>query len=300
MLNAIFPVLNRIYDDEFKRKCAFGQRVLDLRRRRKLSRNQLDQLSGVPERTIIDIENAEKATLDRKTVMLLARAFDLHGMDLREFVLAAGLAPEHSLDAPDLTAMIRRFFRESDYPAYMTNALFDLHACNSYLMALMGISMQYLETLAYRGAGPNMLRFLFDPALNTRATWGNAWRDIAIWNVRVFRQGSLLHVHQPRYTQLLRELRQLPDFDAVWQASAAPQEMTLPPHISTVQSPYGPAKVLHAEVITDEVIHRQLRVALYVPLDETTQAVFATLRQKVTCFAIQFGSVEVGRFTRLL
>lgn len=300
MLNAIFPVLNRIYDDEFKRKRAFAQRVLELRQRRRLSRNQLDQLSGVPERTIIDIENAEKATLDRKTVMLLARAFDLHGMDLREFVLAAGLAPEHPLDAPDLTAMIRRFFRESDYPAYMANALFDLHACNSYLMGLMGISMQYLETSAYRGAGPNMLRFLFDPTLNARAMWGDAWREIAVWNVRFFRQVSLPHVHEPRYAQLLRELRQLPDFDSVWQASAATQEIALPPHISIAQSPYGSARVLHAEVTTDEVIHRQLRVAFYVPLDEPTQAVFATLRQNVTRFAIQFGSVEVGRFTRLM
>jgi transcriptional regulator with XRE-family HTH domain len=321
MLNTIALTLGGLNDDEDKRKRAFGRRVHELRRQRKLSRYQLELRSGVPQRTILDIENAAKAVLDRKTVILLARAFGLAGIDLREFISVAGLVPDHPLDGrvlegkPDeklgLERMMRQFYAEAQLPAYSTNALMDLQSCNSYVLALLGLDLALLERTAYEGAGPNVLRFLFDPAFNARQFWGHDWCKIAQWNLRLFRQASMPHLHKPRYAQLMRALQQLPGFEAMWQSSSPESSEPsnspvaiheMPPSFTTAmtaKTAFGLARIMRTEIVWDEIIHHQLRVVLYVPLDHPTNEVFGLVRQQTVKSAIQFGSVEVARFSRI-
>ena len=220
MLTAIGYTLTKVSDIEIKRKRSFGKRVRELREGRKLSRNQLESKSGVPERTIIDVENGDKAVLDRKTVSLLAHALGLTGLAEREFVLAAGLSPDAPLVLSEHYTIAHRYYDQMDYPALITNSLLDLHSCNAYLLAMLNLPTTLLDNCAYKGGGgPNVLRFLFDPAMHAREAWRDSWAGMALWNVYYFRLVSQPHVHEPRYAQLLEALRTLPDFEAMWQAA---------------------------------------------------------------------------------
>ena len=300
MLTAIGSMLIHVSDREITRKRSFGRRVRDLRERHKLSRSQLEKHSGVPERTIIDVENGDKAVLDRKTVSLLAQAFDLHGLPEREFVLAAGLAPDAPLDIAEHFSLAHRFYKPMQYPALMTNGLLDLHSCNTYLLAMLNLPTSELDECAYKNGGPNVLRFLFDPAMNARQTWRDSWAEMALWNVYYFRLVSQPHMHEPRYAQLMSEMHKLPDFDALWQAADALGAMPMPPHTSSLHGPFGPMRVLHTEAITPETMSNHLRAMLYVPMDDATQQVFAQMRDGTPRQAFQFGNSAVGRYTRIM
>lgn len=300
MLTAIGSTLIHVSDGEFKRKRAFGRRVRDLRDRRKLSRNQLEKASGVPERTIIDVENGDKAMLDRKTVSLLAQAFELRGLAEREFVLAAGLSPDLPLEGLGHFSMAHRFYETMEYPALITNNLLDLHSCNSYVLAMLNLPTSVLDECAYKSGGPNVLRFLFDPNMNARTVWRDSWASVALRNVYYFRTVSQPHMHEARYAQLLCELRKLPDFDAMWQAADGLGMLPMPPHTSTLYGAFGPLRVLHTEAITNETLSNHLRVMLYVPMDEPTQQAFVQLSAGTPRQAFQFGNSDVGRYTRIM
>jgi transcriptional regulator with XRE-family HTH domain len=300
MMTAIGYTLTRVSDFEGKRKRSFGKRVRDLRERRKLSRNQLEGKSGVPERTIIDVENGDKAVLDRKTVSLLVQAFGLNGLAEREFVLAAGLSPDAPLNTGEHYRIAHRFYEQMDYPALITNGLLDLHSCNAYLLAMLNLPTTLLDNCAYEGGGPNVLRFLFDPHMGARETWRDSWAAVALWNVYYFRLVSQPHIHEPRYAQLLEALRPLPDFEAMWQVVDGLNGMPMPPHSSTLSGVFGTLRVLHTEAITNEILDNHLRAVLYVPMDDATQHAFAQLRTQTPRQAFQFGSCAVGRYTRIL
>jgi transcriptional regulator with XRE-family HTH domain len=305
MLTQIAEKLAEVTNDETKRKFAFGKRVRSLREMHGLSRHQLEHKSGVPERTIIDVENGEKAVLDRKTVSLLAFAFELHGMAFEEFMRAAGLTPDVTLQ-PDIEAIpevydfVRGFYADTVYPAYMTNGLLDLHSCNSYALALFGISLQYANEHAYAGAGPNVLRMLFDPTLRARETWGKRWRQHALWNIYFFRMLSQHHIHEPRYAQLLAALHRYPDFSGLWVLSNSQAHLPLMPQASALHSTYGPVRVQYVEAVTNEVVQRHLRATMYIPQDEATSVAFFKLRNHIGRMAWQFGSCELARFTRIM
>jgi transcriptional regulator with XRE-family HTH domain len=300
MMTAIGYTLIRVSDIELKRKRSFGKRVRDLREKRKLSRNQLEGMSGVPERTIIDVENGEKAVLDRKTVSLLVQGFGLIGLAEREFVQAAGLSPDAPLHTGEHFGLAHRFFVHMDYPAVITNGLLDLHSCNAYLLAMLGLPTQVLDTCAYQGGGPNVLRFLFDPQMGARQAWRDNWASVALWNVYYFRLVSQPYIHEARYAQLMGELQNLPDFEAMWQAADGLNGMPVPPHTSTLHGGFGTLRVLHTEAITDEILNNQLRAVLYVPMDDATQHAFTQLRAQTPRQAFQFGSCAVGRYSRIL
>ena len=293
--------LAKIHAHEAKRKQAFGQLVQGHRNRRKLSRRKLEQHCGVPDRTIVDIEKGHKTYLDRKTVSMLASAFNLSIVQQRTLVLTAGLVPDIELNCPDFYDMVRNFYAATDGPAFMFDGLFDLHSCNSQMLALFGLPLQKLYEHAYTGAGPNILRFLFDPVFDTHMTWGEQWPAIALRNVQLFRVACEPHVHEPRYAHLLRELHKLPEFSTHWQTSDAMREPPLPPYTSTLHSAFGTVHILHAELTTNEVVSPHLRAAIYLPLgDDETHATFKALRAQVMKSALQFGSCEIARFTRIL
>ena len=300
MLTAIGYTLTRVSDFEGKRKRNFGKRVRELREARKFSRNQLEGKSGVPERTIIDVENGDKAMLDRKTVSLLAHAFDLTGLSEREFVVAAGLSPDAPLSLSEHYTLAHRYYEQMDYPALITNSLLDLHSCNTYLLAMLNLPTSLLDTCAYEGGGPNVLRFLFDPAMHAREAWRDSWAEMALWNVYYFRLVSQPHVYEPRYAQLLEALRKLPDFEAIWQAADGMNAMPVPPHTSTLHGAFGTLRVLHTEAITNEILNNHLRAVLYVPMDDATQRAFVQMRSQTPRQAFQFGSSAVGRYTRIM
>jgi transcriptional regulator with XRE-family HTH domain len=300
MLNTISYTLTVVSDNERKRKRSFGKRVRDLRERRKLSRNQVEIKSGVPERTIIDVENGDKAVLDRKTVSLLAHAFGLTGLAEREFIQAAGLSPDMPLRTGEHYSIAHRFYEQMDYPALMTDGLLDLHSCNAYVLAMLGLPTRLLDECAYHGGGPNVLRFLFDPNLNARKAWRDSWASVALWNVYYFRLVSQPYVHEPRYAQLMKELHKLPDFEAMWQAADGLNGMPMPPHTSTLHGAFGTLRVMHTEAITTEILDNHLRAVLYVPMDDATQRAFTLLRAQTPRQAFQFGSYAVGRYTTIL
>ena len=298
------PLLDKLQQTDYHdqhHKDAFGHRLRQLRELARLSRRKLQQLSSVPDRTIVDLEHGRKINLDRKTLYLLARALQLDTSQEREFFGVAGLTPDVPLECPDFYDMIKRFYTEADYPAFILNGLFDVHSCNSYFLALLGPSLQMLNEQAYRGAGPNLLRALFDPIFNARTVWREGWRELALINVCTFRMASQVHLHEPRYAHLLRELRLLPDFAEMWAATASPTTACpIPPYISQVHSAFGPMRILHTEAATTDAIKPYLRACLYVPHDDDATQLLVRLRKQTNKYAIQFGSMEIARFTRIV
>ncbi len=208
----------------------FGARVKSLRKRHDISRLELASRTGIPFKTVGDIERGEKVMLDPEYVVTpLANCFDLRGIARDEFFAAAGLLPDtvaHDLQTSQevWTPLHTMFYRSAALPAVITDPLYTIHSSNAYFNSLFKINPHRLSRRLFEGAGPNIMRFLLDPAFGVQQRFGNRHEFLAVLrgNLYSMRVSAVSHIGSPHYERLISALEQFPDFGPIWAEVGAP------------------------------------------------------------------------------
>jgi DNA-binding XRE family transcriptional regulator len=264
---------------EMTRRREFGNRVKCLRKNCNLSRQELAERTRIPFKTIGDIERGEKVLLHVEWVVKpLADFFRLTGIGREEFFAAAGLFSDdvQTECGTQWSALLTSFYKSTTLPALVTDPLYTLHSSNAYLNVLYGLDIPARSSALYQGAGPNNLRFLFDPQFGLRQKFGDAqhWRTNVIGNLYSFRVSALRYLGTPTYERLLAELHKLPDFAALWETVTRPDYVPRVTGIPTVFYPDTPHEMqfVVAYVFPKQFEGVEQNRMIYIPADERTAA----------------------------
>lgn len=273
---------NSSWSDESRAKKAFGQLVLRLRQERGWSQKHLDRVCNVPWRTILDIEHADKAVLDHRTVSALATAFQLTGLARREFFLTAGLKPDVASNPQLWQSTLQRFYLEHNYPAYVTDLALYIHSFNSYLADLLQFSPQnFLEKHRHYGH-ISALHFMFDPVFGTRELFRAQWDTLATIVVHYFHVMVETHRQDIRYSLTLSQLQPMRDFNRLWNVTK--DLNTISPHLEPITAHHPKYKTLrfwHLQPMLPDAFFEEHRAILNPPADLPTEKAFSQMRLEV-------------------
>src|SRR5579859_7041809 len=211
------------YKQDYERSLRlFAEQLTELRQGVHLTQSELAAQVGLSANMIGDIERGQKTVLDFVTVARLADGLGLQGIYRDEFFARARLIGNES-PASDhqrrQAEMITDFYAHVPYPAFVQDALCDLHSANTYMFALFGMELEQLRVPAFSGIGVNILRVLFDPIFDAKHNWIGVetyHAYVSLW-VFIFRIHSQKHITTDRYQEVLAYLMQWPSFHQVWQ-----------------------------------------------------------------------------------
>ena len=276
-------------DLDYKYRVLFGERVCELREDAALTVKQLAQRVNLPDSTIGKIERAEKAILDRATVMVLANSFQLTGLQRQEFFACAGLIvdePQFAREALRENEAIMDFYANVQSPAYVQNALFDLHSTNAYMSEVYGMDFRLMSRYLFDSIGPNILRVLFDPdsGFDAKKNWIGAqtWHEYASSLVYIFRIRSMNLIGTERYQKVLSCLMQWPEFRQIWQNTGSP-EYTLHFPIPVIFHPEGRARLqfVSMDATLCHLPMMQWQMTCYIPADDATRTAVAEAKKRL-------------------
>lgn len=281
---------------EQARRRDFGQRVRILRRNINLSREELSEQTNIPFKTIGDIERGEKVLLHLDwDVKPLADFFGLRSLQREEFFAAAGLlidCPETDDSAAEWSELLTNFYRNRQFPAFVTDPLYTFHSANSFLNTVYGLYPYTLRERLYEGAGPNVLRFLLDPSFGLKDLFGGeaGWRRVVEDNLCLLRVNSMRYLGTPMYDALIEELQKLPAFAPIWEQVCSPDYVSrargrpLILHPGTDQEMQFTVTYVYAARIAGVEQH----LILYIPANEATAAHMQRLREMVEPVVYQY------------
>jgi hypothetical protein len=283
-------------------KKAFAALVRRLREEHEWSQRQLDRISNIPWRTIFDIEHGDKANLDYRTVSILCEAFKLSGQDRREFFLTAGLKPDVEQDVSDWSSVVKTFYADMKFPAFVIDTAFYIASANTYMAAILGLTFEQFLDKHRLYNGVHILHFLFDADFRSRDLYGEHWAVYATLNTYLFRQVAENHLHEVRYQRTVSQLRGMEDFNRIWEASN--QSMSLPgaPYSITLHHAlYGTLQYWHSQPVMPDAFFEQFRTVFYSPADAATEMAFNRMREDVPYAAYRFPSdIQHGSLESIL
>jgi len=269
-------------------KVSFGDLLRSLRERMNFTRHKLSEISLVSYKTIVDLEYGEKANLDRRTVTLLSNSLKLNGITRRNFFVVAGLIPEYEIGLPPWFNELQTFYKSMKYPALVVDSLVNIQSLNAYLLALFEIDLVELGDHVFASAGPNVLRFTFDPLFNARGLFASEWVSYAQLQILIFRYMSLPRQKEKGYGDLLHELHQLPDFSDLWNSTES-MSLPMPPFLATIHhSRFGKISYMHGEVVLFGTYSEQAKAAFYLPVGQEDEKSFEILRENTANVVIEF------------
>lgn len=260
-----------------KFKNAFAKVVKAQREERSWSQSDLAQQTRfiIPVRTISDLETAQKAVLDHKTISYLADAFGVEGLLREEFFAAAGLIVDRvSLGSirPADQEMLLRMYEKTPFPALVQDPLLFIHSVNSIHFGIFGKVPP--STAGEPARRPNILRIIFHPEFEERTGVVNneAWRTFVDWTVFMFRNSSQKYMHLPEYAALIKELRTRKAFREVWQRATRPKYIPQSPLPIVFQFANGHRyEFIVTRALMPMLPTAPMNMILYFPVDAATK-----------------------------
>lgn len=201
----------------------FGKIVTSLRKEqsdfetgRPLSQKQLAQAANLPYQTIGKIERGELVNLRDDILTNLASALNLNTAERQEFWMASQEHEgNHDTSSEQAFHHIYQQFSQIKQPAFLLNPFYDLVAVNQPFLTLYGLEMrQLLEN----HSACNLAILLFKPDSPLRSRLGVHWYQTANLHLRFFRCISLRYRYTSYFNEIIKRLRGLPDFSALWQS----------------------------------------------------------------------------------
>lgn len=244
------------------------------------TQKELAQKADVKLRTLQDIETAQKVHLDYEVVDKLATAFAIKDNDREQFFGAAGLLVQVNPQAEPIqwAKVIFDFYKSVEFPAFAVDELFDVHSVNSYLLELLDVPLNMFSQTFAASPGPNLLRFLFDPAFNARKLYGHYWEEYAQVNVALFRNLARVHLNTERYQSILMALQKMKHFEDLWKRTEQ-MAVPLPPYLGILTHPkYGALRYWHSGTVQPNLRGEQMFLTFYIPADSASEAAFEQMR----------------------
>lgn len=184
------------------------------------SQSKLAQEAGLSLKIVGDIERGRRVRVDDESLVRLANALQLNGLEQEQFFdLAARIAPAKLNENLTVSSVLKQhlpLLKSLQTPAYVHDNLFNIIAANALWI--------YLWAFAPSGSRDdvlhsNMLPHFLGPGGMPRISLGPRWRNMMVRTVARFRAFSLSERHTDRYHQTLSELMSLPDFASLWMES---------------------------------------------------------------------------------
>lgn len=272
---------------------SFGRVVAMLRADRRdenwlpWTQEQLGEATGLGVHIIGKIEQGKRAP-DPATLAALADVLHLTAGERREFyALAAGeQQPATTTEvgaAGQERARLLDLLAHITLPAFLHDDFGDLVAANTAVTRFTGLSRQALEADAnWRYACFHTMRVICDPALGYVELLGEAWPPIAMRQMQIFRRISLKQRASPYLAARLKELQSLPAFRRLWDEATTAEDWPDSSFVEYVH-PYPPTgrSMRYLGLPTQHLTPwGDLVLALFVPLEAGTAAVFADLAQR--------------------
>ncbi|MCB0092805.1 MAG: helix-turn-helix domain-containing protein [Caldilineaceae bacterium] len=206
----------------------FGQLIAALRREnidpvqgKVWTQKRLAQEAGLLERTIGQIEQGAKTSLEPQMLVQLANALELTSLERKALLSAAAevdLAPQQIINvqpAKVLAGLLEQA-RNLRLPAFIYDSYHNVLAANGLILALGAVPATMLQSGAASPAGFNLLRYYFAPESSYREVLAGRWTQFAIRNVQHFRAASLPYRHTARFQRVFQDLYQYPLFRDFW------------------------------------------------------------------------------------
>jgi transcriptional regulator with XRE-family HTH domain len=197
---------------------SFSELLKEYRQQRGLSQGQLARAARLSRVYIYHLETGQRVHPSVHTVRALVRALELHGEERRRLyqaftALTGTLLDEDQNDITllNLNELASLLVTNTMYPAHGLDRLWYITAWNEAARQLFELTDQQLSSHT-----AHLLIFLFDPTIRTRF---RAWEPVARRLVSDFKYNTQRVTYLPRYRELWRELRQLPDFRRIANSS---------------------------------------------------------------------------------
>jgi len=287
----------------------FGARVKAMRKRHNISRLELAAYTGIPFKTIGDIERGEKVMLDPELVVSpIANCFDLQGITRDEFFAAAGLLPDtiaHEVETSQevWTPLHTMFYRSTQLPAVITDPLYMIHSSNAYFNALFGIDPHRLSRRLFEGAGPNILRLMLDPSFGIRSRFGDREEFLSLLsgNLYSLRASAASHIGTPPYERLMSELERFPEFGPIWSVVGAPNFVPRLAGIPTIFyiNTDREMQFVVALVFPPRFTLPEQRRMIYIPANIETEQRFNAMRARITPAVFHYSSRFPSRYREI-
>ncbi len=184
--------------------------LADCRHDRNLSQETLAELAGCTRQYIGQLEAGSRSRPSYRIAAGLANALNLHGQNRLEFLELAGYggAEESTADWTQLTKAAQSVITSFTYPAYIHDNLWRLYGWNQAAEHLFGVSPS--QVVLY---STSLMEFVFDPDFRRHIVPWGAWAQVAL---RQFRHDCRGLLQLPGSRDVMKRLRQLPDFRRMW------------------------------------------------------------------------------------
>ncbi|MGZ4105282.1 MAG: MmyB family transcriptional regulator [Actinomycetota bacterium] len=191
-----------------------GEIVRVLRSRLGLEQVELARACGWRDASAVSRIETDRVHPTRRTLLKLAEnladpAVTGTPAEIRAWLfLAAGVLPT----AREIEELADRIPPIESYPQPAAVMDFGWHLWRANNLMRRGVG------LPERYVGRNYVEMFFEPGGSIRTHFGEAWEPVAGVLIAEFRRDTIRRTDQRWYTKLLAKLRDLPDFQRIWDA----------------------------------------------------------------------------------
>ena len=184
--------------------------LADRRHDRNLSQETLAELAGCTRQYIAQLEAGSRVRPSYRIATGLANALNLHGQSRIEFLELAGYGggEELATDWSQLTQAAQSVIASFTYPAYIHDNLWRLYGWNQAAERLFGVSPS--QVIPY---STSLMEFVFDPEFRHHIVPWDPWARALLSQ---FRHDCRAILQLPSSREVMKRLRQLPDFRRMW------------------------------------------------------------------------------------
>ncbi|MEZ4664488.1 MAG: helix-turn-helix domain-containing protein [Caldilineaceae bacterium] len=271
----------------------FGQLIAALRREnvdmvlgKVWTQKRLAQEAGLLERTIGQLEQGAKTSLEPQMLVQLANALGLTSLERKALLAAASevdLEPQQIIQVqpPEVLAELLAQTRDLRVPAFIYDSYHNVLAANSLILALGVVPDTLLGSGAKSAAGFNLLRYYFAPESPYRDILAGYWPQFAVRNLQHFRSASLRYRHTARFQAIFQDLHHYPLFRDFWARTKYANEDVHHRWEGIVyhHPRFGQLSYMITEVVT-LTGQEDLFLVTYIPRNGETVAAFEKLAQE--------------------
>lgn len=196
----------------------FAQLVTHFRQQRGMSQGQLAQATRLSRTYIYHLEVGMRSNPSPHVAQNIARALELRAEEKQQLYRAfTDLTGQHVDDKPlengmlDFGELAELLVHNTSYPAHSLDRLWYLHSWNVAATTLFEVQ----EEIA-AGGKLHLLEFVFDEHRRRRF---HGWENLARRLVSDFQYNTRTLTHLPEYKELLKHLRELPEFRRIASAT---------------------------------------------------------------------------------
>lgn len=272
----------------------FGELISTLRQDMGWTQAQLAEFAGLDIAVISQVERGVKKYFDPELLICLANALQLTTLERREFIFAAsGLEETQNVRQPVMGTTTDTFhpgriidhltsiMGQSRLPSFLNDVYGDVIAANTSVIRFFHVPAALLESAGSVPAGYNTMRITFGNELVGRSHVAENWNDYAMSTMLSYRVSTLRYRAKPYFKYLMKTFRnplEYPLFDRFWKrVSSMEQDRIMNSDMFHYRhAEYGDIKYLTSG-ITTHTSFGDLFLTTYLPLDDHTNELFATL-----------------------